>query len=98
MGPAEARPEWLAPSSAAEQPRQAPWDGRGGTELRPRLGPPISTTRDPCLPWSPRTQVLVCSNYHWLADPSHWMGGTLFEGANLPLLHNFVAGAVAARV
>ena len=42
-------------------------------------------------------RVLVCSNYHWLADPSHWMGGTLFEGANLPLLHNFVAGAVAAR-
>jgi hypothetical protein len=42
--------------------------------------------------------VLVCSNYHWLADPSHWMVGTLFEGANLPLLHNFVAGAVAARV
>ena len=28
----------VAPSSAAEQPRQVPYDGRGGTELRPRLG------------------------------------------------------------
>ena len=44
-----------------------------------------------------RGRVLVCSNYHWCADPAHWMGGKLFEGANLPLLHNFIAGAVAAR-
>lgn len=44
-----------------------------------------------------RGRVLVCSNYHWIADARHWMGGKVSEGANLPLLHNFVAGAVAAR-
>ena len=44
-----------------------------------------------------RGRVLVCSNYHWLANPSHWMGGLVTQGANMRLLHNFVAGAVAAR-
>lgn len=44
-----------------------------------------------------RGRVLVCSNYHWIADPRHWMGGKVGEGANLPLLHNFVVAAVAAR-
>lgn len=53
-------------------------------------------------------RVLVCSNFHWLADPNHWNGG-LFncrprevakheaERPNQALLLNFVAGAVAAR-
>ena len=42
-------------------------------------------------------RVLVCSNYHWIADEKHWNGGKVSRDANLPLLHNFVAGAVAAR-
>ena len=45
-----------------------------------------------------RGRVLVCSNLHWLADEEHWNGGLYLEGMNLPLLHNFVTSAVAARV
>ena len=63
---------------------------------KPNIAASCAALAGQCRPLIP-TQVLVCSNYHWMADPSHWMGGTLFEGANLPLLHNFIAGAVAAR-
>ena len=52
-------------------------------------------------PGSPAAQkgrVLVCSNYHWLADACYWNGGTLQRGDNARLLLNFLAGAVAARV
>jgi len=56
-------------------------------------------------------RVLVCSNYHWLADTGHWNGGLFAyrkRGSqdldpnealrpNQALFLNFVAGAVAAR-
>ena len=44
-------------------------------------------------------RVLLCSNYHWLCDGRHWMGGFFgsHEGGRRLLL-NLVAGAVAARV
>merc|ERR1711879_763580 len=56
-------------------------------------------------------RVLVCSNYHWLADAGHWNGGLFAyrnRGSqdlqpdqalrpNQALFLNFVAGAVAAR-
>ena len=44
-------------------------------------------------------RVLVCSNFHWLCDRSHWMGGTFCsETDNQRLLLNFVAGAIADRI
>ena len=44
-------------------------------------------------------RVLVCSNFHWLCDRSHWMGGTFTsELDNQRLLLNFVAGAIADRI
>jgi len=57
-------------------------------------------------------RVLVCSNYHWIADEAHWGGGLLaFRNRSEPatfnanralrpnqaLLLNFIAGALAAR-
>jgi len=55
-------------------------------------------------------QVLVCSNFHWIADRGHWNGGTFkYRGnaaqnrpddspqPNRSLLLNFIAGAIAAR-
>ena len=55
-------------------------------------------------------RVLVCSNYHWLADARHWNGGLWdhrgppapgadpgHQACNQVLLLNFLAGAVAAR-
>lgn len=56
-------------------------------------------------------RVLICSNYHWLADPQHWDGGLFayrHRGVeqfqphqalrpNQALLLNFIAGAIAAR-
>ena len=55
-------------------------------------------------------RVLVCSNYHWVADSDHWNGGLLNaprygtspsdpvpDHDNKALLLNFVASAVAAR-
>ena len=44
-------------------------------------------------------RILVCSNFHWLCDRSHWMGGTFsLETDNQRLLLNFVAGAIADRI
>ena len=43
-------------------------------------------------------RVLVCSNFHWLCDRSHWMGGTFGIWDNQRLLLNFVAGAIADRI
>ena len=43
-------------------------------------------------------RVLVCSNYHWLADVSYWNGGKIRRGDNSRILLNFLAAAVAARV
>lgn len=44
-------------------------------------------------------QCLVCSNLHWLADPSKWNGGTFQHGPDQAWLFlNFVAAGVAARV
>jgi hypothetical protein len=44
-------------------------------------------------------QVLVCSNFHFLADPDHWMGGLFHEptDANRHLLLNLAAHAAAYR-
>ena len=45
-----------------------------------------------------RGRVLVCSNLHWLCDPSHWMGGHFTEDSpQATLCLNFVAGAIGAR-
>ena len=46
-----------------------------------------------------RGRVLVCSNYHWLADKHHWNGGLFTDSESRPskLLLNFVAATVAAR-
>jgi hypothetical protein len=41
--------------------------------------------------------VLVCSNFHWLADRLAWNGGLLTADHNLPLLLNFAASAAAVR-
>lgn len=45
-------------------------------------------------------RVLVCTNYHWLADRHFWVGGKFEEPEGRPkiLLLNFVATALAARV
>lgn len=44
-------------------------------------------------------QVLVCSNYHFLADPNHWRGGLFLEptAANRHMLLNLAAHAAAYR-
>jgi hypothetical protein len=41
--------------------------------------------------------VLVCSNFHWIADPHHWHGGRFQEEANRHLLLNLVADAAIHR-
>lgn len=50
-----------------------------------------------------RGRVLLCSNFHWLANRDYWNGGTFLEMADggrtqKNLFLNFVAGAVASRV
>jgi hypothetical protein len=51
-----------------------------------------------------RGRVLLCSNYHWLCDPSHWNGGFFVNDGKVwgggdpkAFLLNFIAGALAAR-
>jgi hypothetical protein len=41
--------------------------------------------------------VLVCSNFHWIADPHHWHGGRFLEEANRHLLLNLAADAAIHR-
>lgn len=44
-----------------------------------------------------RGRVLVCANFHWLADLLHWDGGLFHVDDNAKLLCNFVGSALAAR-
>lgn len=68
------------------------------------LAEPISSSAQATLAWFPpgkpatrKGRVLVCSNYHFLADSNYWNGGTLRRGDNARLLLNFLAGAVSSR-
>lgn len=43
-------------------------------------------------------QVLVTSNFHWLADPHHWHGGTFgIRGDGVAFMNTLAASAIAAR-
>jgi len=63
--------------------------------------PPSNYQRDNnMIVTSGRGRILLCTNYHWLADSSHWDGGTILAtgGSQINLFLNFVAGALASRV
>lgn len=77
--------------------------GRGTRLLTEQLAEPTSDT---LLFYPPNTsqrgvtgkgRVLLCSNYHWLADADYWNGGTFTMNNHKYLLLNFIAGALANR-
>jgi hypothetical protein len=43
------------------------------------------------------SQVMVVSNYHFLADPTHWHGGLYTQADNRAIMMNLVASSVAHR-
>ena len=49
----------------------------------------------PCSGPAQAGQALLCSNYHWLADPAGWNGGLIHFGDNAVLLLNLAAAAAA---
>lgn len=67
--------------------------------------PPVEPNSDTLLFYPPsergvtgKGRVLLCSNYHWLADAGYWEGGTFLNSSdNRALLLNFIAGAIANR-
>lgn len=70
---------------------EVPTHAQGGADTTLAWFPPGK-------PLSRKGRVLVCSNYHFLADSNYWNGGTIRRGDNARLVLNFLAGAVAARV